>query len=106
MITLNWRIHDTGSSWSFQCLNADGTPADLTDHTAALWITAVGGTTPVIRACTIVSATLGQISYTPIAADVATAGRYRLQVKTTGLTQDVNSYPNTPDFILLVVNPD
>jgi hypothetical protein len=69
---------DTGQVFT-ATLTVDGAAQDLTDATVYFVMSPANGGTVIKEEATVTDATAGQVEYLPVADDVATAGRYRIE---------------------------
>lgn len=94
---------DTRPSLVATLRNPDGSSPDLTGATVALVYRRQDCPgAPVERAMTVVSALGARVQYDWVAADTATAGRYRAEIEVTFADANVTTYPNG-DYIRLTI---
>jgi hypothetical protein len=100
------KTHDTGKSIVATLLNSDGTPINLTGCTVKVIVAAAVGTTAIVnRAVSVTDATNGVVTYTPIAADVATAGTYMAEWEVTTGSGGVFTVPD-PGYDTVQIDQD
>lgn len=82
-----------------------GAPINLTGATVVLVWAPVGAAVQRKAASIVEDPTMGQVSYTPSAEDVATAGVVRIEWEITFADQSVLTVPTLDDIILRIL-PD
>ena len=91
---------DTGRVWT-ATLYENGTPIDLTNAGVVMKIKDSAGNV-VERAMTITNATGGAVSYQPVAADVATAGKYLIELQITYVDTTKETSPTIDTHVLYI----
>lgn len=96
---------DTAPAIVLALTNADGSVVTLTSATIALKIRREDlSAAAVSRTMTIVSATLGTVTYSWVADDSATPGRYRMYVVVTFPSTKIGTYPVDGHLTLVVLD--
>jgi hypothetical protein len=100
------KTHDTGKPVVASLKNSDGTAVNLTGCTVKVIVSAGVGVTAIVnRAVTVTDATGGIVTYTPIAADVATAGSYLAEWEVTTGSGGVFTVPD-PGYDAFQIDQD
>jgi hypothetical protein len=100
------KTHDTGKSIVATLMNGDGTVINLAGCSVKIIIsTNVGATATVNRAVTVTDAANGIVTYTPLAADVATAGTYMAEWEVTTAGALVFTVPD-PGYDTIQIDQD
>lgn len=101
--------HDTDGPFFFELLEDDGSAADLSLATSlTMCMKSEDGTTTKIDnvALTVVDAAKGWCKYQPLAADVDTAGTFRIEVEATRTGRGKKTWPTKKGGMVLIIHPD
>lgn len=100
------KTHDTGKPIVATLTNSDGTPINLAGCTVKVIISAnIGATAIVNRAVTVTDSAGGIVTYTPLTADVATAGTYMAEWEVTTGSGGVFTVPD-PGYDTIQIDQD
>jgi hypothetical protein len=101
-----WKRHDTFPAIQVQLLDAVGVPVNVAGATVKFIMKLDGGVGVVVNApATIVNGPSGIVSYTPLAADTATAGSYTAEWQITFSGGGKQTFPD-PGFNTILITAD
>jgi len=107
MSSIFWiKQNDTGPAIAATLRDANGDVVDLTGASVRFHMRLKGSTTAKVdAAATVVSASLGEVSYGWAAADTDTVGKFDAEFEVTHSDASVETFPNT-SYITVIVKDD
>lgn len=97
--------NDTTPQVVMSLMEEDGSDIDLTGATVRFHMTPYGSSTEKVdTTASILNAEKGIVQYTWIAGDTDTTGWYRAEFEVTYGTGEVESFPNSQDLVIQIVD--